>query len=579
MNLKICNIIFLFISLSLIFNNIPKSIQINFIGSILGNKLTFYPVIVGFVYTLYCQYKYKNVLVDLDKFFKFIALYFVITLISLLVGLYNYPYYNLIVNGSVTQIEKLPKVLEFLNGFGIDIDVKMLTVLWMIARTIKGLLLEVVYTFGGAYMIYCWYHDDWKIGINIFIKGILAGLIVVLGYGFIEIFYLAGSDIAKNILSVLNPYIHVIKVSHNWWPPLLWEKQARSVFPEPSHFGNYLAFALPVLWYLIINIKPFDKFNKNILLVLTFLFTVLIFLAQARTASAMLFGMMFLYVLLLLYLSKKDYWKNFSKIVVVSLIAFVISLTFINNFVNKPVSKANISSTKMEVKSGNKNDSKVKFEQQKTIKEEIKKIDKVKDNIKIENNKNVINKNQIAGMINNYVDNNLFSLLESNKRSNGARYALIKSNLRIGANHFWLGVGKGLTGAYISDNFTYEEKQNKEVNMWVTNQKKDGVLRYGLGAMNEYVGRFAETGIIGLAIFLFPFIYVVLELLKKLKSSRDDEQVKILMLLTSLIGVMVAGMNGSLDVFYGTWIILGLCYAALLCKNENKEIGIKINNE
>lgn len=169
-------------------------------------------------------------------------------------------------------------------------------------------------------------------------------------------------------------------------------KQARSVFPEPSHFGNYLAFALPVLWYLIINIKPFDKFNKNILLVLTFLFTVLIFLAQARTASAMLFGMMFLYVLLLLYLSKKDYWKNFSKIVVVSLIAFVISLTFINNFVNKPVSKANISSTKMEVKSGNKNDSKVKFEQQKTIKEEIKKIDKVKDNIKIENNKNVINK-------------------------------------------------------------------------------------------------------------------------------------------------------------------------------------------
>lgn len=522
MDKKILNILFLFIIISLIFNSIPKPIQMNFIGGILGNKLSFYPFIVGFVYTLYCQYKYKNALVNLDKFLKFIVLYLVITLISLLVGLYNYPYYDLIVNGPITQIEKLPKIIEILNGFGIDIDVKLLTALWMIARTIKGLLFDVVYAFGGAYMIYCWYYDDWKQGISIFIKGILIGLIIVIGYGCIEIFYLAGNDIAKNILSALNPYIHVIKIDHNWWPPLLWAKQARSIFSEPSHFGNYLAFVLPVLWCLILNIKPFNKFIKTILFVLTFLFTLLIFLTQARTATAMLFGMMFLYTLFLIYLSKKDYWKNFAKIVLVSITAFSVSLTFINNFVNN---------------------------------------------------------NQTTKQINNYVDHNFLSLLESNERSNGARYALIKSNLRIASNHIFLGVGKGLTGAYVNDNFTEEEKQNKEINMWVTNQKKEGVLRYGLGAMNEYVGRFAETGIIGLAIFLFPFIYVVLELLKKLKSSRDDEQVKILMLLTSLIGVMVAGMNGSLNIFYGTWIILGLCYAALLCKNENKEIGIKINNE
>lgn len=522
MNRKICNIIFLFISISLIFNNIPKAVQMNFIGGILGNKLSFYPFIVGFVYTLYCQYKYKNALVNLDKFLKFIVLYLVITLISLLVGLYNYPYYDLIVNGPVTQIEKLPKVIEILNSFGIDIDVKLLTALWMVARTIKGLLFDVVYAFGGAYMIYCWYHDDWKKGISIFIKGILTGLIVVIGYGCIEIFYLAGNDIAKNILSALNPYIHVIKIDHNWWPPLLWAKQARSIFSEPSHFGNYLAFVLPILWCLILNIKIFNKFIKTILFVLTFLFTLLIFLTQARTATAMFFGMMFLYTLFLIYLSKKDYWKNFAKIVVISIIAFFISLTFINSFVNN---------------------------------------------------------NQTTKPINNYVDHNLLSLLESNERSNGARYALIKSNLRIVSDHIFLGVSKGMTGAYVNDNFTEEEKQNKEINMWVTNQKKEGVLRYGLGAMNEYVGRLAETGIIGLVTFLIPFIYAVLELLKNLKSSREDEQVKILMLLTSLIGVMIAGMNGSLNVFYGTWIILGVCFAAFLCKNENKESTTKINNE
>lgn len=59
MNTKICNLIFLLISIFLIFNTIPKPIQMNFIGGILGNKLSFYPFIVGFIYTLYCQYKYK----------------------------------------------------------------------------------------------------------------------------------------------------------------------------------------------------------------------------------------------------------------------------------------------------------------------------------------------------------------------------------------------------------------------------------------------------------------------------------------------------------------------------------------
>ena len=107
MQRKICNIIYFFLVAFLIFDNIPNLLRMNFIGGILAIKLSFYPFIVGFVYTLYCQYKYKNVLVNLDKFFKFVMLYLMITLMSLIVGLYNYPYYDLIVNGPITQIEKL----------------------------------------------------------------------------------------------------------------------------------------------------------------------------------------------------------------------------------------------------------------------------------------------------------------------------------------------------------------------------------------------------------------------------------------------------------------------------------------
>lgn len=531
MNNKIHNILFFIISIFIIFNNIPKVIQMNFLGGSVGNQLVFYPLFLGFIYTIYCQYKYKNIFINFDKFIKFIAVYLAITFISLIAGLYNYPYYDMVINGPVTQIEKLPKVMVFLNSLGIHIDQKILIAFWMIARVVKGLLFDSFYTFGGAYMIYCWYHNDWQKGLNIFIKGILIGLIVVLGYGCIEMLYLAGNDIAKNILITFNPYIHIIKTDHNWWPPLLWVKQTRSVFPEPSHIGNYLAFTLPVLWCLIINIRAYNelKLNKIILLCLTFIFSMIIFLAQARTASAMFFGMSALYVLLLCYLYIKDYWKNFAKIIIVSILAFVVSLTFINNFINKPVAIQNVNNTKIE-----------------TIDEN-------------------------ADSVNNYISNNLSSLASIDQRSNGARYALIKSNLRIGMDNLFFGVGKGLTGAYVSANFTEKEKQNKEVKMWVTNQKKEGVLRYGLGAMNEYVGRFAETGIIGLIAFLCPFFYILYKLFKALKHSPNAIQIKILLLLTSLIGVMVAGMNGSLNIFYSTWIVLGLCYAAVFNKKLDNE--------
>lgn len=258
------------------------------------------------------------------------------------------------------------------------------------------------------------------------------------------------------------------------------------------------------------------KLNKIILLCLTFIFSMIIFLAQARTASAMFFGMSALYVLLLCYLYKKDYWKNFAKIIIVSVLAFVVSLTFINNFINKPVTT-------------------------KTV-----------NNIKVETKSRLQGGMQVAD---NYISKNFTSLASDNQRSNGARYALIKSNLRIGMDNIFFGVGKGLTGAYVSANFTEKEKQNKEVKMWVTNQKKEGVLRYGLGAMNEYVGRFAETGIIGLIAFLCPFFYILYKLFKTLKPSSNIIQIKILLLLTSLVGVMVAGMNGSLNIF----LVHGLC--------------------
>lgn len=159
---KNINFLFLLIIFTLIFNDIPKVIQVSFVGSVLQTKLVFYPIFIGLIYTLYYQYKYKNVLVNLDKFLKFIVIYFSVMLISLVIGLYSYPYYDLVLNGPVTQIEKLPQIINLLNNFGIYIDEKIITAFWMILRTIKNALFEMLYTFGGAYMAYCWYHNAWQ---------------------------------------------------------------------------------------------------------------------------------------------------------------------------------------------------------------------------------------------------------------------------------------------------------------------------------------------------------------------------------------------------------------------------------
>ena len=317
------------IFLSLVFNEIPRNLQMNFLGGPVQSKLIFYPLFIGFIYTIYCQYKYKDVLVNFDKFIKFILVYLAITFISLIIGLYNYPYYDLIINGPVTQIEKLPKLMAILDSFGINIDQKVLIAFWMIARAIKGLLFEIIYTFGGAYMIYCWYHNNWKTAFDVMLKAVLVSLIFIFSYSVIEIYYLAGNQYAKEILEIMIPYIHTVKPDGFWWPPLLWPGQLRSLFAEPSYYGIYFAFAMPVLWYLSF-ISEKLTYKVSIYFCLIF-FTFCLFLTQARTAVALFAGEFIIFCVVILYLRQKNLLKKFANIVICMFLAFMCSNYFIAN--------------------------------------------------------------------------------------------------------------------------------------------------------------------------------------------------------------------------------------------------------
>ena len=514
-NKKVINGLFSVIVFTLIFNNMPKNIQIIFIGGLLQNKLIFYPIFIGLVYSIYCQYKYKNIFVSFNRFSKFIIVYLGGICISLIIGLYTYPYYDLILNGPITQIEKLPKVVKILNDFEIYIDEKILTILWIIQGRIKGALLEVLYTFGGAYMIYCWYHNNWQTAFKILIKAVLVTLIVVFGYCFIELFYLSGSEFAKNILITITPYFHIIKSNGTWWPPLLLTGQLRSIFAEPSYYGIYFAFVMPFLWYVFITVNK--RYYKLISFSAIIFFTFCLFLTLARTAVALFCGEVFILFILTVYLKNKFIFKEITKIILAIVTAFTLSVLFISHLL-------------------------------------------------------VDNKYDING-IESYLETNLYSLGSTSQRSNNSRYSINIADFKIGLEHPLIGVGSGLRNAYIPDYLPEMAKDNGEVKMWIQNQKEKGILRSGFPKLGEYTSRFAETGIIGLILFLIPPFVLLNKLYFKITNNVLSVYCRLpyVFFTISLIGIMASGLGDSINITYCYWVLLGLGYAMCFEKEDKNK--------
>ena len=500
MNIKVRNAIFFLMVFVLIFDHTPKPVQLNFLGGPVGNKLEVYPLSIAFLYSFYCQYRYGGIFKDFKVFARYVAVFIGVMLLSTVAGLIHYPYYDLILNGPADQIEKLPRVLDFLASHGIAADPKLLAQCWIVARQVKGVFLEAFWCFGGAYLVYSWYREEWKVALRIAVKAVLGALGVLFLYAMVEVAYLAGNPTAKSILSCINPYIHPIVTNHGWWPPLLWKGQMRLVFPEPSHVGNFIAFGLPLLWYMYYKA---ERKQAGVALVMTATMSFLVFLTKARTAYAMLIGMMVLLLCLILLGRKYGLLKKFAALMVSVAIGFGGFVSF--NAITQTIATQAIATQAIE--------------------------------------------------------DNFLSLTAGNKRSNGARYGLLRAHFRTGMAHPVLGVGRGLAGAYVAENFTPEEAKNKEIASWIHYQEERGPMAVGYSmpdAMNEFVTRFSNSGILGLLTVLFPFAYVVMRLLKDWMRCRTLEP---MFMAFALLSSLVAGCNGSWNLLYGVWLLLGLAYA------------------
>lgn len=101
---------------SLIFDNIPKILQLNTISSGFANKLTWYPLSLLVLFKLVEIYKNKLNFKVQDKYqLRLLGILLGVLLISNIQGLLIYPYYSELLNGPLSQIEKLPRVLLFFS--------------------------------------------------------------------------------------------------------------------------------------------------------------------------------------------------------------------------------------------------------------------------------------------------------------------------------------------------------------------------------------------------------------------------------------------------------------------------------
>lgn len=449
--------LFFIIILTLIFSNLPKPISLDVLGTT-GKEFAIYPLCISTILTVYIWRisKKEGRLLDwgIDDTFNqdftkvkwYISALLLFLILSVLLGVWSYPYYDQLLDNSEFLPARLAHAMELFHSDNIS---KGGIGLWLAVKGVKNIILDTLLVFGGAFLIYLWYRKRLTRCFDLFIKGIFISLGIIFLYELIELPYLLGSQKATSILATINPYIHQIGYLNNyyiantnaevqayaWWPPLLWKHQVRSVFPEPSFFGLYCAFAIPWLWYVLFRIRDGYLASLKCIAVAAVIlfFDFLVFATQARTAVLLFLGESALLIFYGFY-QRRNVRKRILSIILLAVIAFVGSLFF--------------------------------FQAE-------------KDSFAIDEGYIVEDGTesflQKAGE--SYVSENIASAVGKSQRSNRARFSLMEAELRVWTDYPLLGVGKGLKGAYIPDKLPSDAIESSEVRMWLDRLHSNGALK------------------------------------------------------------------------------------------------------
>lgn len=532
------DLLFFILIVTLIFAPIPKLISLEILGTT-GKEFAIYPLSIGIMLTIYVwiiSKRKKDSFIwtqddEVQSFFAkmkwYLSIFLLVLTISVIAGVIFYPYYGQILLNNGFLPVRLTHVMRLFHSENIS---KVGIALWLIIKGMKNIILDTVWLFGGAFLIYLWYKNKPARCLDLLIKGIITSLGIIFIYELIELPYLLGSKTAAHILATINPYIHQIGQFDNiytgssnaevqayaWWPPLLWKHQVRSVFPEPSFFGLYCAFAIPWLWYVWLKNRKNSFFSKKCIFLALVIFTIdfLVFATQARTAVILFMGETMLLVFYGIYRREKATWSRIISVILFTILAFIGSLVFSQSEKNGLV-KFNGTQSFLQ-KTGEK-----------------------------------------------YVSENITSAVGKNQRSNRARFSLMEAELKLWMEHPIFGVGKGLKGAYIPEKLPPDATKSAEVRMWISRLHANGPLKASFPDVSEYTSKLCEIGLLGFLLYYFPVLYLAFYFALFLWRNRVENkyleiQTLIFFYSISLIGVLVGGICTSLNVNYCFGVLIGI---------------------
>ena len=339
-------------------------------------------------------------------------------------GALIYPYWEELLKQPDTT-SRIFLIGKFLRWYGFvfsdDVIIKVMITWW----SLKGAVLEPLYTVGASYMIYCWYRNDYRRALDVMGKAIVCSLGCIILFSIVEIVAICGNQNAVKMVLFGDAILHWEdpKIIRPIDIPLLvwigrWLKsgQVRSVFSEPSYLGIYAGFCISYLWYQIFK----KLYWKNIFLTLAV--SILVVLTNARTAIALHVGMLVLMGLFVLIKRRNDLLKKAAVIMICSGLAFCIGGIYVQHV-----------------------------------------------NVRVLQNK--VQQNKVQQNMHSIVQSNLLDITKVESRSNRSRFGYTVAAFYIGCKHPILGVGRIFRSGYMTENFPDWALKSGEIREIMARQK------------------------------------------------------------------------------------------------------------
>jgi hypothetical protein len=585
------DVIFFFLVFALAFPDIPRFLQIPLISGPLVSRAVFYPLIMAFIFTVIWRHKSKDLFVNLDPFKRYFFVTLTVLLVSEIIGLFQYPYEEFIFSHLTNLPLHYAKAVNLFHMVGIEISSKKIVGASFIIKNIKNLVLGTFFSLGCSYIIYCWYRNDVRRAFSIMYKALVFLVSLITIYCVIEMIYLSGNPFAGDLLTLINPYLHNIASEGGWHPPLLWRGQMRAIFDEPSYLGIFASFAFPVFWLFFY--KETRKIHLAFLWILQVCLAIMLFLSQARTGIFLFMVEILIYTIGLIVFYRYGSSKaTILKRSVLICIGFLMAFGFSNYFINyQLIPRINrFEDTKARVATadilrsdfdkyglrllGKSAFSSNNFHDKRTN------INKKQNKYSTEANAGKLGaENQLGTK--GYLENNLFSLSDSNARSNKTRYTYMMADLRLGMTNPLLGVGPGLRSGYITMYLEGEKGLNSELLDNMKKVKEKGTLSQVYAYLGDYTIRFSESGLLGLISFLFPIYFLFILSFNYIKNICWKKLVLESWLYhltfnTILGAILLSGFSVNFTIIFILWIFLGVGYALYFPNPIKKELGDNI---